>query len=288
MTGDIPPCRVDGATARIVPHFYSGVERARGTTREMQQRGSGPSRTNTSTSEPAASSIGNPPRSVEVVRASRRASIGLAAIDLTKVFGQTVALWRVTLEVRSGSLVAVGGPNGSGKSTLLRVLAGLTAPTAGAIRWRTEAGSGSPRVAYVGHRTHLLDALTPHENLVLAARLARTTIDPDFVLDALGLDAGRSNACGGLSAGTQRRVALARAIVTDPDVLLVDEPFAGLDTVAAAAAERALAVAADEGRLVIMASHDHARTARLASTGVTLEGGRIVGTPDGYRVTAAS
>ncbi len=213
--------------------------------------------------------------SLELVPSPSLSPRTLTATRLTKVYGQTVALWRVDLVARAGEVLAVGGANGSGKSTLLRILAGLTAPTAGSIAWRAEAGVTAPRIAYVGHATHLLDGLTPVENLRLAASLARSALDPDDLLETLGVAGSRVRPCGELSAGTQRRVALARALVTDPDALLLDEPFAGLDGSAADLTEHAIALAGAQGRLVVMASHDRARSSRLAPEVLTLEAGRL-------------
>lgn len=207
---------------------------------------------------------------------SFRPARAVIASSLTKIYGQTVALWRVDLTVRSGEIVAVGGPNGSGKSTLLRVLAGLTAPTAGSVASSGEAGGPPPRVAFVGHATHLLGALTPAENLRLTSRLARRHCDPDRWLGSLGIGPSVARPCRELSSGTQRRVALARALMTDPDVLLLDEPFAGLDRAASDLAEDVLGLAAREGRIIVLASHDTERAARLATRSIALDAGHLV------------
>lgn len=200
----------------------------------------------------------------------------LRASNVTKVFGETVALWDVTLDARSGDLIAVHGANGSGKSTLLRILAGLMAPTQGRVAQATDDPTRRPRVAYLGHATHLFDELTAIENVVLAARLARR--DPDVAVNFLR-DLGVSRHAGrrvaGLSAGTRRRVGLARLLATDPDIVLADEPLAGLDGDAADLVSRVLADVRDGGRLVVIATHDEARSEVVATKILRLEQGRI-------------
>ncbi len=204
-----------------------------------------------------------------------RPEISLRATNLTKLYGETVALWNVDLAARGGELVAVLGPNASGKTTLLRILAGLTAPTGGRISW-SGSSTGRPRIAYVGHATHLFEALTPLENLELAARLAGR--DPRLaveLLGRLGIESSAGRRCGGLSAGTLRRVALARALATAPDALILDEPFASLDGAAADVVVEVLAGAGRDGRLVVVATHDDARSRILATKSVWLSGGRV-------------
>lgn len=223
---------------------------------------------------------------MESLRLSPRPRVVLRAANVTKVFGETVALWDVGLEGRSGDLIALHGANGSGKSTLLRILAGLTAPTRGRVTATTDDPGARPRVAYVGHATHLFDELTAIENVVLAARFARR--DPEIAIGLLErLDVGRHGGrrVAGLSAGTRRRVALARALATDPDVLLADEPLAGLDAEAADVVGHVLTAARDGGRLVAVATHDRARGRLLANRVLRLEEGRL---RDDDAVAAAS
>lgn len=207
-------------------------------------------------------------------RASPRLSFRAAGV--TKVFGDTVALWGVDLEGRSGDLVAIHGSNGSGKTTLLRIIAGLTTPTRGRLTWTTDTPGAPPRIGLVGHASHLFDELTALENVHLAARLARNdeaaAID---LLGRLGVEHAAGRRTAGLSSGTRRRVGLARALVTGPDVLLVDEPFAGLDASAADLVERVLVETRSEGRLVVIATHDEARSRSIATSIVLLDAGHL-------------
>ncbi|MEA2622304.1 MAG: heme exporter protein [Chloroflexota bacterium] len=204
-----------------------------------------------------------------------RSPIALTATGLAKLYGGTLALVGVDLSARSGELVLVRGANGSGKSTLLRLLAGLATPSAGQVRLTCEAGT-RPRVAFVGHAGHLFADLTPEENLTLAARLAGADQTSALsILDRLGVAAAARTRSRWLSSGTLRRVALARGLATDPDILLVDEPFAGLDAEAARLVGGALEEVRNDGRLVIVASHEDARSRASADRSVELVAGRI-------------
>jgi ABC-type multidrug transport system ATPase subunit len=213
---------------------------------------------------------------VESLQPVARADISFHVAAVTKVFGETVALWGVDVVGRSGDLIAVHGANGSGKTTLLRVIAGLTAPTRGRVAWTTTSPGTRSRIGLLGHATHLFDELTAIENLALAARLARR--DEAIALDLLrrlGVGHCGGRRTGGLSAGTRRRVGLARVLATDPDVLLVDEPFAGLDQPAADIVGRVLGEARDSGRLIVIATHDDVRSRSIATRVVRLVEGRL-------------
>lgn len=220
----------------------------------------------------------DPPSSrgpVEALPSVRRPHVSFRAASITKVFGETVALWNVDLDGRSGELIAIHGVNASGKSTLLRIVAGLAAPTRGRVGWTTAPGA-RPRIAVLGHAAHLFDELTAVENVAIAARLARRDQALAMeLLEQLGVAAFGARRVAGLSAGTRRRVGLARALATDPDVLLVDEPFAGLDVAASDRVGQLLARSSAEGRLVLVASHDDARSRSIATSSVWLEAGRI-------------
>ena len=207
----------------------------------------------------------------------RRPFFVLTASGLTKLYGGTLALVGVDFVVQSGELLLVRGANGSGKSTLLRLLAGLASPSAGRVTVTGEVGA-RPVSAFVGHAGHLYADLTALENLTLAARLAgadTTLMLP--LLDRLGVAAAAHGRCRGLSSGTLRRVALARAIATNPDVLIADEPFAGVDDDAADRVATVLAELRDERRLVVIASHETARSRAIADQAIELNGGRRIG-----------
>lgn len=211
-----------------------------------------------------------------------RPHVSLRSAAVTKVFGDTIALWDVDLDGRSGELVAVHGANGSGKTTLLRILAGLAAPTRGRVAWATDTPGTRPRIGLLGHANHLFEELTALENVTLAARLARRDgAVATRLLERLGVSRYAARRVGGLSSGSRRRVGLARALATDPDVLIVDEPFAGLDQHAADLVGQLLAETRDGGRLVVIATHDDARSRFIATTTAWLEAGRLRPATDG-------
>lgn len=195
--------------------------------------------------------------------------------SITKVFGSTVALWDVDLICRSGELIAIHGSNGSGKSTLLRILAGLTAPTQGRVSLTTSPTIAA-RLGFLGHATHLFDQLTALENVSLAAQLARRdTAGAIELLDELGVASHAGHRVVSLSSGTRRRVGLARLLATDPDVLLLDEPLAGLDREAADLVTARLVEERIAGRLVVVATHDDVRSQSMATRRVRLDRGRL-------------
>jgi heme exporter protein A len=202
----------------------------------------------------------------------------IGARGLARRYGSVAALHPLDLEVPAGRLLAVLGANGAGKSTLLRLLGGLARPSAG----KVEIGEGGgdrrvrrARVGVVAHQTLLYPALTARENLVFAARLFAVPQPgrrADELLDRLELGPVAERRAGTFSRGTAQRLAIARALVHDPPVLLLDEPFAGLDARAAELLETLVRGLA--GRCtVVLASHDLARAARLADLGLLLAAG---------------
>jgi len=207
---------------------------------------------------------------------------GIAVRGLTKRFGPAVALDGVDLEIASGHSLVVLGPNGAGKSTLLRLMAGLTRPTAGdltiagAPAERSEARS---RVGYIGHATLLYPVLTARENLLFAARLHRVGNALERVESLLadeGLSGAADRPVGGFSRGMAQRVAIARGLVHDPAVVLLDEPFTGLDRRAAERLAERLNGLRHEERTIVLVTHDVVGAAGLADSAVVLARGRVV------------
>ena len=199
----------------------------------------------------------------------------LAARGLEKHFGPVVALRPLDLRVESGEAIALLGPNGAGKSTLLRLLAGLARPSGGEL---SVAGGGERRarrreVGLVAHASLLYPALTARENLLLAGRLYGVA-DPearaDVLLAELELEPVASRRAAALSRGLAQRVSIARALVHDPPILLLDEPFSGLDPRAAEALEQRLRQLHDAGRTIVFSTHDLDRAAALADRALLL------------------
>jgi len=206
----------------------------------------------------------------------------LRAAGLGKRFGRSLALADVDLDLPQGTSLAVLGPNGAGKSTLLRLVAGLARPTAGTLHvagclaHRPEARS---RIGYIGHASLLYPSLTARENLRFAARLQRVA-DAERRVERLLDEAGLAHAAdlptAGFSRGMSQRLSIARGLVHDPAILLLDEPFTGLDPRAAAALAERLAASRAAGRTLVLVTHDAARAAALADGAIVLAAGRIV------------
>lgn len=198
-----------------------------------------------------------------------RSSLRLSAEGITRLFGETVALWEVSLGAASGELLEIVGPNGSGKSTLLRILAGLLRPDRGRVQWLS--ADARPRIGYVGHQTQLFGSLTVSETFELAARTTgRNPEGATTVADRLGLTALGQARVASLSAGMRRRLALTRVLVSGARVLIVDEPFASLDPGASAVVAAALIEHRQRGGLVLISGHLPAPSLDGASRTVAL------------------
>ncbi len=205
--------------------------------------------------------------------------------DLTKAFGLHPVLRGLDLEVARGEFVTLLGPNGSGKSTLLRILGALARPTSGTVKiggWLLpdEAGYVRAQLGVVSHMTLLYDTLTAEENLLFFARLYNMPVETrreriDTLLKRVGLHRRARDVVQTFSRGMQQRLAIARAILHDPAVLLLDEPYTGLDQDAAALLDDLLREVAIEGRTVIMTTHDLRRGHALADRVAILSRGKI-------------
>jgi len=174
----------------------------------------------------------------------------LTARDVARRFGHRRVLAGVSLDLRPGDALLLVGPNGAGKTTLLRVLAGLLRASGGGIERHGQVGM-------VAHASMLYDALTARENLEFFARLhggvSRGRVEP--LLERMGLAARADERVGAFSRGMTQRLAIARALLADPDILLLDEPLTGLDD---ASSEQVLAVLGElrtRGRALMIASH---------------------------------
>ncbi len=199
------------------------------------------------------------------------------------VLGRFPALAGADLDVMPGEIVLLSGPNGAGKSTLLRVLAGLLPLRSG---WATVFGcdlnldrrSFRRRLALVGHDTGCYDDLTARENLRFALRAAGAdATNLDGTLERLGLDTVARVRHADLSAGQRRRLALAIAFARNTEMLLLDEPHAGLDADGRALLDDLLREAAAGGRTVVFASHELERARELAHREVLVERGLLHG-----------
>jgi heme exporter protein A len=217
--------------------------------------------------------------------------LGLLFQSVEKRFGAFAALRDITLEILPGEFVALLGPNGAGKTTLLRIAALLANPSRGTVRFtnrpaptsaHTEAQSPALRpqraIGLVGHSTLLYDDLTASENLVFFAKLYGLDAIPRRVAAALE-DCGLSLRAGSLvrtfSRGMRQRLAIARALLHGPSLLLLDEPAAGLDRQGLEWFSARLARLKQEGCTMLMSTHARNESLDLATRAVALAGGRV-------------
>ncbi len=194
--------------------------------------------------------------------------------------GKTLALAGVDLEVAPGEVVALFGPNGAGKSTLLRVAAGVLRPQAGGVRWPAAGGDPRAAIGYVGHRTFFSDALSARENLVFFGRLygmARqaAAARAEALLREEGLILFADDPAGGFSRGMQQRLAICRALMHEPDLLLLDEPWSGLDAEAGDRLSARVLARRAAGGAALVSSHDFEAALAVADRYVLLAGGRV-------------
>lgn len=192
---------------------------------------------------------------------------------LVKRFGLKTVLRGMDFSVEPGEFVAILGPNGAGKTTFLRILASLSRPTLGYVNIAGyslphQAAAVRRRLGVVSHFPLLYGDLTAEENLRFYARmydLAQAEKRITQVLEMVGLASRRHDLVRTFSRGMQQRLAIGRAVLHDPEVMLFDEPHTGLDQDACQMLDTVLREVAARGRTVIMTSHDLARVADLAS-----------------------
>ncbi len=194
---------------------------------------------------------------------------------LVKRFGLKTILRGLDFSVEPGEFVALLGPNGAGKTTFLRILASLSRPSMGEVMIAgytlpNEAAQVRARLGVVSHMPLLYPDLTAEENLQFYARMygiSNFALPPRVteVLEMVGLENRRKDLVGAFSRGMQQRLAIGRAILHDPEVVLFDEPYTGLDQDASEMLDEVLRSVAAKGRTVVMTSHDLARAEDLAT-----------------------
>lgn len=204
---------------------------------------------------------------------------------LVKAYDLLPVLRKLDLSIERGEFVALLGPNGSGKSTLIRLLCGLTRPTSGVIQvggWQLphETYAVRAQIGLVSHKPLLYENLSAAENLQFFARLYNL---PDNSIESriadrltqVGLAKRARDLVRTFSRGMLQRLSIARALLHNPDILLLDEPYTGLDQDAAAVLDELLRAAHSEGRTILMSTHDLPRAVVLASRVVILSRGVV-------------
>ena len=213
----------------------------------------------------------------------------LRFVDVSRNFGRRRALNRVSLSASAGTITALLGPNGAGKSTLLSIAATLIEPSSGRVVYGDMEAVAAGRllrgrIGLLGHDLYLYQELTAAENLRFFARvydLDRVEQRVDAALERAGLGDRRDDAVAGFSRGMRQRLALERALLHEPRLLLLDEPFTGLDDAAREALRSRLSEARAAGAIVLLTTHDRAAVEGLTDAAVTLIDGRLAAARQG-------
>ena len=210
--------------------------------------------------------------------------------NVSKIFGRFAALREVSAEFAPGRLYAVFGENGAGKSTLLRVMAGLTRPSSGTLSLlgASDLREVTAHLGYMAHAPLLYDELSGMENLVYFAGLygpperARCAA----AMEEVGLDPALKRPAGQYSQGMRQRLSLARAVLNNPKVLLLDEPFSNVDVGSAREMARLLGAMRDRGRTLFLVTHQVAHAEGIADESLWLAAGRLAERAPGTQAAA--
>lgn len=213
---------------------------------------------------------------------SRDVMVSLQGI--TKRFAHVWALRGIDLELQRGRCLGIFGANGAGKTTLLNILATLTRPSAGRVTIAgydavRQADKVRPLLGVLGHRTYLYGDLTAGENLQFYGRLFGVANGRDRsreLLDSVGLDPDSQQRVRTFSRGMQQRLAIARVLLHEPDLLLLDEPYTGLDQHAVGRLQTLLDAFQSDGRTIILSTHDLARGLAVCDDILIQSRGKIV------------
>ena len=200
--------------------------------------------------------------------------------NVVKQFGRFIALRGVSLDLSAGRLYAILGDNGAGKTTLLRVLAGLAQPTRGtvSILGTSDLRTVTREIGYMAHPSMLYDELSARENLHYFAALYGISKEDRCasLIQTVGLDPALSRPVGQYSQGMRQRLSLARALIHDPKILLLDEPFSNVDVRSAREIASLLGQLRDSGKTLLVITHQSDLLAEVANDQVWMERGRIV------------
>ena len=208
----------------------------------------------------------------------------LTVSEVARHYGRRKALSQISFTCDAGEIVGLLGPNGAGKSTLLNVLATLVTPSKGKIEYGQATGSGAEirgMIGMLGHDLFLYPELTARENLTFFAQLYGVKNVAATVTAALaqaGLSDRADDFVSSFSRGMRQRVALERALLHGPRLILLDEPFTGLDQTSTAALVARLQDRQKAGCLIVLATHDLDVAEGLLTRAIYLKDGRIVGT----------
>jgi heme ABC exporter ATP-binding subunit CcmA len=204
--------------------------------------------------------------------------------DVSMLYGRFAALRHVSATLEPGRCYLLLGENGAGKSTLLRVLAGLLRPTLGTVRvldW--PAGEAHGRIGYMSHAAMLYDELTARENLEYTANLyaGQPCLSTDEALRMVGLDPALGRPVAQYSQGMRQRTSLARVLVSQPELLLLDEPFSNMDRTSAQRMLALLAQLRGAGRTMVLTTHQRELAEPMADVVMTMQSGALTSVETG-------
>jgi len=208
--------------------------------------------------------------------------VGIRFENIDKRYGGLYALRRVSLEIAAGECVVLAGRNGSGKTTFLRIAARLVRPSSGTLTFLNNmqrADTELSQTGFVSHATMVYDELTAEENLLLFARLlgiAEAPARAGTLLEEVGLADRRKSLVRTFSRGMRQRMAIARALLNEPSVLLLDEPATGLDPEGVSWLAGTLRQMRDAGRTILTSYHGESEISALATRAIRLEAGSLI------------
>lgn len=205
----------------------------------------------------------------------------IEAEHIRKTFAWVPVLQDISCQIRPGEVVSLFGPNGAGKTTFLRIVATLLQPSEGTLRLFGYASTDArvrQRLGFLGHDSFLYPDLTPVENLTFygrAYKLANIPSRIETVLEHVGLYQWRNSPVSIFSRGMEQRLSLARTLLHEPDLFLLDEPYTGLDARGITTLQNVLTAAKEQGKTVILTTHDFALGLEIASKAFILHRGRV-------------
>ena len=216
-------------------------------------------------------------------------TLALESEDIRKTFGHFTALGGITLNVPRGEFLTLFGRNGAGKTTFLKIAATLARPTHGKLRIdgidiREEPENARRRIGFLSHNTYLYRDLNATENLRFFGRLYGMEDSEQRIqelLDRVGLRRRAADPIRAFSRGLHQRLGLARVMLHDPSLILLDEPYTGLDANAVAMLDQMLDEAVSAGKTIILTTHDLEQGLRAASRAVIIDRGKVVFMCDG-------
>ncbi len=210
--------------------------------------------------------------------------------ELNKTIGEKTILRNVSLQVDKGNTVGILGPNGAGKSTILKIIGGLMKPSSGSVKIEGQKIKDNPleakkRIGFLAHNSYLYDHFSPLENLKFFGKLYNVEnceVKAKDLIREVGLTYFMHEPVRSFSRGMIQRLAIARAIIHDPEILILDEPHTGLDQQAVKLLNNVILKMKEKGSTILMVTHDFAQTVETCDRIIIMKHGAII---DDFKVT---